>query len=47
MDSIKFENRNVGGTVSKDAINALQSKAAEAVGTIIRSGVQAAMNQFN
>ena len=31
MDSIKFENRNVGGTVSKDAINALQSKAAEAV----------------
>ena len=31
MDSIRFENRNVGGTVSKDAINALQSKAAEAV----------------
>ncbi|MGM9841214.1 MAG: glucose-6-phosphate isomerase [Candidatus Limisoma sp.] len=31
MDSIKFENRNVGGTVSADAINALQSKAAEAI----------------
>ncbi|MDD6668151.1 MAG: glucose-6-phosphate isomerase [Bacteroidales bacterium] len=31
MDSIKFENRNVGGTVSLDAINALQAKAAEAI----------------
>ncbi len=31
MDSIKFENRNVGGTVSQDAINALQAKAAEAI----------------
>ncbi|MGM9832923.1 MAG: glucose-6-phosphate isomerase [Candidatus Limisoma sp.] len=31
MDSIKFENRNVGGAVSADAINALQSKAAEAI----------------